>query len=424
MDEFGFLSSWGSEGEKKDCCNWRGVRCSNQTGHVKVLDLHGTGRVKVLDIQTRVMSRNASLRGTLNPALLKLHHLRHLDLSFNNFSGSQIPVFIGSLSKLEYLDLFAASFSGPIPPLLGNLSRLQYLSLGYNKLLRAGNLDWISQLFSLRYLDLSGCNLSKSTDWLQEVGKIPSLKTLYLEQCDLQLQPTIPRSFSPLNSSPSLETLGLSYNNLTASIYPWLFNVSSNIVEIYLDSNHLKGSIPDALGHMISLRTLTLSDNELDGEIPKFFQNMFKLEALSLRGNSLEGVIYEHFFSNVSYSKLLDLANNFLVLEFSHDWIPPFQLNTISLASCKMGPHFPKWLQTQEHFSVLDISSSGISDSIPDWFSDTSHKLADLNFSHNQMTGRFPNYISSMFILESPGIDISSNQLEGPIPLLPSNAFT
>lgn len=115
------------------------------------------------------MSGNASLRGTLNPALLKLHYLRHLDLSFNNFSGSQIPMFIGSLSKLEYLDLFAASFSGPIPPLLGNLSRLQYLSLGYNKLLRAGNLDWISQLFSLRYLDLSGCNLSKSTDWLQEL---------------------------------------------------------------------------------------------------------------------------------------------------------------------------------------------------------------------------------------------------------------
>lgn len=242
-------------------------------------------------------------------------------------------MFIGSLSKLEYLDLFAASFSGPIPPLLGNLSRLQYLSLGYNKLLRAGNLDWISQLFSLRYLDLSGCNLSKSTDWLQEVDKIPSLKTLYLEQCDLQLQPTIHRSFSHLNSSPSLETLGLSYNNLTASIYPWLFNVSSNIVEIYLDSNHLKGSIPDTLGHMISLRTLTLSDNELDGEIPKFFQNMFKLEGLSLRGNSLEGVIFEHFFSNFSYLKLLYLANNSLVLEFSHDWIPPFQLNTISLAS-------------------------------------------------------------------------------------------
>ncbi|KDO56839.1 hypothetical protein CISIN_1g0483511mg, partial [Citrus sinensis] len=150
-------------------------------------------------------------------------------------------------------------------------------------------------------------------------------------------------------------------------------------------------SIPDAPGPMISLRTLTLSDNELDGEIPKFFQNMFKLEGLSLRGNSLEGVISEHFFSNFSY--------------------------------LKMGPHFPKWLQTQKHFSVLDISSAGISDSIPDWFSDTSHKLADLNFSHNQMTGRFPNYISSMFILESPGIDISSNHLEGPSPSLPSNAF-
>lgn len=226
-----------------------------------------------------------------------------------------------------------------------------------------------------------------------------------------------------LNSSTSLETLGLSYNNLTASIYTWLFNVSSNVVEIYLDSNQLKGSIPEAFGRMISLKILTLSDNELDGEIPKFFQNMIELEALSLRGNSLKGVISEHFFSNFSYLKVLDLANNYLVLKFRHDWIPPFQLDTISLASCKIGPHFPKWLQTQKHFSVLDISSAGISDSIPDWFSNTSHKLAELNFSHNQMEGRFPNYISSMFILDNPGIDISSNHLEGPIPSLPSNAL-
>ncbi|PQQ01447.1 LRR receptor-like serine/threonine-protein kinase GSO2 [Prunus yedoensis var. nudiflora] len=38
-DEFNFLSSWGSEAQKQDCCRWEGVYCSNQTGHVIQLDL-------------------------------------------------------------------------------------------------------------------------------------------------------------------------------------------------------------------------------------------------------------------------------------------------------------------------------------------------------------------------------------------------
>ncbi|KAM7486924.1 hypothetical protein LguiA_002933 [Lonicera macranthoides] len=38
-DKIGLLSSWGSQEE--DCCKWRGIRCSNTTGHVILLDLHG-----------------------------------------------------------------------------------------------------------------------------------------------------------------------------------------------------------------------------------------------------------------------------------------------------------------------------------------------------------------------------------------------
>jgi EIX receptor 1/2 len=38
VDDYGRLSSWRSEDEKKNCCNWEGVYCSNQTSHV--LELH------------------------------------------------------------------------------------------------------------------------------------------------------------------------------------------------------------------------------------------------------------------------------------------------------------------------------------------------------------------------------------------------
>ncbi|KAK0595740.1 hypothetical protein LWI29_009585 [Acer saccharum] len=39
IDEYGYLSSWGDEVDKKECCKWRGVSCSNRTGHVLKLNL-------------------------------------------------------------------------------------------------------------------------------------------------------------------------------------------------------------------------------------------------------------------------------------------------------------------------------------------------------------------------------------------------
>ena len=116
----------------------------------------------------------------------KLQHLTYLDLSFNDFSGTPIADFIGSLSsKLRHLDLAWAGFAGSIPQ-LGNLSNLQHLDLGYNDLLSVGNLlHWLSHLSSLRYLSLSQNNLSNSNDWPLVVYKLSSLTTLILEGCDL-----------------------------------------------------------------------------------------------------------------------------------------------------------------------------------------------------------------------------------------------
>ena len=39
VDDYGRLSSWRSEDENKNCCNWEGVLCNNQTSHVLELYL-------------------------------------------------------------------------------------------------------------------------------------------------------------------------------------------------------------------------------------------------------------------------------------------------------------------------------------------------------------------------------------------------
>ncbi|KAK9178913.1 hypothetical protein WN943_028107 [Citrus x changshan-huyou] len=410
-------------------------------------------------------------------------HSRKLNFALNNFSGSPIPEFIGSLTKLSYLDLSFAEFEGPIPSHLGNLSALQHLDLSLNHLFSAGNLDWLWHLSSLTYLDLGSNNLSRSTDWFQVVGNLPLLTTLYLYRC--HLPPIVPLSLLNLNYSTSLQFLELSENNLTNSIYPWLFNASSNLVLLGLDSNHLRGSIPVALKHIVSLSFLGLASNEFEGGVPDFFGNMCsltmlnisdnklrghfpeliqnlcsgctknsleilylssneitgsvpdlggfsslkelylennrlngftnnsigqmsKLRTLSLNGNSLIGVISEAFFSNLSSLTTLNLADNNLSLEFSNDWIPPFQLNFIHLRSCKMGPHFPKWLQTQNQVKELDISDAGISDTIPDWFWNQTNELFVLNISNNQIQGKLPD-LSMRFDTSAMTQETSSN---------------
>ncbi|ESR34373.1 hypothetical protein CICLE_v10006997mg, partial [Citrus x clementina] len=487
VDEYGILSSWGREDGKRDCCKWRGVRCSNTTGHVKVLNL------RTSDYE---FARRKFLKGTISPALLKLHDLGHLDLSNIDFGGSPVPEFIGSLSKLRYLNLSCCTRSLKIPQTYRKLSGLEYLNPENSNLFSVGSLEWLSHLSSLRYLDLSCVNLTKSSD------------------CSCALPPINPSFIWHFNLSSSIETLDLFDNNLPySSVYPWLLNLSRNILHLNLASNSLQGPIPEAFqhmpweaeilllrialfqsrillhwrllssgsqklafillfkwvpptfgipkffGNMCSLNELYLLDNKLSGQLSELIQNLSSgctvnsleglclydnditgpipdlggfssLKELYLGENSLNGTINKsinHLFKletlsldGNSFTGMLYLANNPLTLKLSHDWVPPFQLKWLSLASCKMGAHFPKWLRTQSQLILLDISNTRISDTVPDWFWDMSVELFFLNLSNNHIKGKLPDL--SFLRSDDIVVDISSIHFRGPIPPLLSNS--
>ncbi|PRQ58128.1 putative non-specific serine/threonine protein kinase [Rosa chinensis] len=469
------LSSWGGrEAQKQDCCRWRGVYCDKGTSHV-----------------TRLHLGDQYLRGTISSKLSELKHLEFLHLQFIN--ESQVPKFIGSLTNLRYLHLDPLD-DGKFPYQLGNLTHLQYLSLTGNYYWGVeleNNLNWLPYLSSLKYLDLSFNYLGNVFDWLEIVNKLPNLRNLTLQQCDLP--PPIFSTLSHINSSKSLASVELRNNPnaaATTSMFKWLGNYNTSLVYLSLESTNLNGSLPDVFGNMRSLVYLNLWGNNLEGGIPHSFANlsslrwlslsynnlsgqysdflqilsncapnslkyldfsrnhhisgslpnlinfsslkylslsstglsgrvpecigqMSKLEGIEMANTSLEGTISETHFSQLSRLLVLDLSYNSLAFNFSADWVPPFHLERMVLSGCTMGPSLPRWLQWQKKLLNIYMFNARISDILPSWFWDWSHKATQIDLSCNQIRGTLEN-MSFEFVF-NPGLNLSWNLLEGPI---------
>jgi hypothetical protein len=63
-DPTGQLASWQRDGDQ-DCCSWRGVRCSNRTGHVRELHLrnvHNNNTTFIDDSETALVGQNLAAR--------------------------------------------------------------------------------------------------------------------------------------------------------------------------------------------------------------------------------------------------------------------------------------------------------------------------------------------------------------------------
>ena len=154
-----------------------------------------------------------------------------------------------------------------IPPNIKNLSRLSHLGLAtslYPYSLWVSNLHWLSNLYSLQYLNFKGINLSSSASyWLQAINMLPSLSELDLSGCEL---PNLPQRL-PFVNFTSLRVLTFSRNNFVSPIPTWVLNIST-IEELGFYSSQLTGNIPEvAPGKLCNLQILDLSVNDLTGSI-------------------------------------------------------------------------------------------------------------------------------------------------------------
>lgn len=124
-------------------------------------------------------------------ALTPLHNLRHLDLSYNGFTGGLdlLDPWQG-LAGLQYLDLSHNNFAGSLPTLLAGMQHLQYLAMHTNHLSGPIPAGWASIGADVAitstgtlppagvYIDVSGNHLSGTIP--AALGENPALKGLQL----------------------------------------------------------------------------------------------------------------------------------------------------------------------------------------------------------------------------------------------------
>ncbi|KAJ9679400.1 hypothetical protein PVL29_021357 [Vitis rotundifolia] len=367
------------------------------------------------------------------------------------------------MRSLRHLDLWGASFGGLIPHQLRNLSSLRHLLLRGNSGLYVDNFSWISHLSSLVSLYMTWIDLHRDVHWLDSVSLLASLSELILSNCQLN---NMISSLGYVNFT-SLRVLYLPSNNFNHNMPSWLFNLSSlwsldlgdnslqgqipstisnlqnlsvtlgylnlsvnmftgqipessgqlkHLTLVSLFSNSLYGPIPSRLGNLSSLSYLYLHSNKLNGTVPRNLGLLSNLVRLYIGNNSIEGTVSEVHFAKLSKLKYLDMSLTSVVFNVSHNWIPPFQLENLGMSSCKMGPKFPLWLQTQRSLQNLELREAGIVDTAPKWFWKWASHIQIINLAYNQISGDL-----SQVVLNSTIFSVDSNCFTGQLPHLSPN---
>ncbi|KAK8614605.1 hypothetical protein V6N13_068405 [Hibiscus sabdariffa] len=302
-----FFASWDFT---SDPCNFAGVYCDSD--RVVALNLGDpragspglTGRI---DAAIGKLSSLAELSivpgriyGSLPQSISQLKELRFLAIS-RNFIAGDIPATLGQLRSLKTLDLSYNQLTGEIPRSIGTLPELTNVILCHNHL--SGSVPpFLSQV--LNRLDLKHNALTGS---LAPDSLPPSLQSLSLSWN--QLTGPVDRLLSRLDQ---LSYLDLSLNQFTGPIPGRLF--SFPISNLQLERNLFSGSIQPA--DQVTISTIDLSHNRLSGQISPMFSTV---QNLYLNNNRFTGQVPASIVEQL-------LSGNIQILYLQHNYLTGIEI--------------------------------------------------------------------------------------------------
>ena len=229
-----------------------------------------------------------------------------------------------------------------------------------------------------------------------------------LQLHDSQLTGAIPNE---MGSLANLQSMSLSSNQLTGPIPAWLGDLT-DLYGLSLWGNRLSGPIPTSLGDLANLRWLLLSGSQMTGPIPASLGRLANLEVLYLYDSQLTGPIP---------AELGDLANLQRMMLYRNELTGPVpawlgdlaNLQQLVLSQNQLTGLIPTELGGLTSLQRLLLWGNELTGPIPAWLGDLTD-LQRLSLSHNQLTGPIPAELGDLANLIE--LSLSQNQLTGPIP--------